>query len=144
MLRGIRRPTALPLAEFQRVTGEKDFPNALKPQVRDDRRDYFCNNAVNYTLRGWHVRLEATWEFAAPAGKKDTERVSFRGGRTRVEVRQGGGGGAVSPGSLCVAERCRGSRGGADRVAELLAWRGGRGAGRAFPGFDSGSLPNQP
>jgi predicted dehydrogenase len=89
VLRGKRWPTTLTLAEFQRVTGEKDFPDALKPQIKDGRLDYFCNNTVSYTLRGLHVRLEATWDFIAPVGKKDTELVVFRGSRARVEVRQG-------------------------------------------------------
>jgi len=89
ILRGKRWPAALTLAEFQRVTGEKEFPLSQHAAVKDGKFDYFCNNSVNYTLRGLHVRLEATWEFAAPPGKKDTEIATFRGSRARVEVRQG-------------------------------------------------------
>ena len=89
VLRGKRWPTTVSLAEFQRVTGEKVFPAALQSAVRDDKLDYFCNDGVDYTLRGLHVRLQATWEFAAPPGKKDTELAVFRGSRARVEVRQG-------------------------------------------------------
>ncbi len=89
VLRGKRWPTALTLAEFQRVTGAKDFPDGLKPALKDGKLDYFCNNRVDYTLRGLHVRLQATWDFAAPPGKKDTEVAVFRGSRSRVEVRQG-------------------------------------------------------
>lgn len=89
VLRGKRWPTTLTAAEFQRVTGAKDFPDGLKPAVKDGKLDYFCNNSVDYTLRGLHVRLEATWDFVAPAGKKDTEVAIFRGSRARVEVRQG-------------------------------------------------------
>jgi predicted dehydrogenase len=89
VLRGTRWPTSLSLAEFQRVTGEKAFPASLQPALKDGKLDYFCNNTVNYTLRGVQVRLQATWEFAAPPGKKDTELAVFRGSRARVEVRQG-------------------------------------------------------
>lgn len=89
VLRGERWPTSLSLAEFQRVTGEKVFPASLQPALKDGRLDCFCNNSVNYTLRGVHVRLQATWDFAAPPGKKDTELAVFRGSRARVETRQG-------------------------------------------------------
>lgn len=89
VLRGRRWPTSLTLAEFQRVTGEKEFPASLRAAARDNRLDYFCNNSVDYQLRGVHVRLQATWDFAAPPGKKDTELAIFRGSRARVEIRQG-------------------------------------------------------
>lgn len=89
VLRGTRWPTSLSLAEFQRVTGEKEFPPSLPSARNNGRLDYFCNNTVDYTLRGVHVRLQTTWEFAAPSGRKDTELAVFRGRRARVEVRQG-------------------------------------------------------
>ena len=89
VLQGKRWPTTLTLAEFQRVTGEKEFPETLKPALKDGKLDYFCNNTVDYTLRGVHVRLQPTWDFVAPPGKKDTDLLVFRGQRARVEVRQG-------------------------------------------------------
>ena len=88
VLRGTRWPTSLTLDEFQRVTGELVFPATLKPSLREDRLDYSCNNSVDYTLRGLHVRLQTTWEYCAPPGRKDTESLVFRGSRARVEVRQ--------------------------------------------------------
>ena len=90
VLGGKRWPTSLSLADFQRVTGEKQFPGPTNhPGLKDGKLAYFCNNRVEYTLRGVHVRLEATWDFAAPAGKQDTELAVFRGSRACVEVRQG-------------------------------------------------------
>lgn len=89
VLRGRRWPTAVTLPEFQRVTGEKEFPAALRGAIKDGRLEYFCNNRVDYTLRGVHIRLEPTWDFVAPAGKKDADLLVFRGQRARVEVRQG-------------------------------------------------------
>lgn len=88
VLRGTHWPTPLTPAEFQRVTGEKEFPAALKPALRNGTLDYFCNNTVDYTLRGIHVRLRTTWDLAAPPGGKDNELAIFRGSRARVEVRQ--------------------------------------------------------
>lgn len=84
VLRGKRWPTPLTRAEVQRVIGESDAESQA-----GNRLDYFCNNSVDYTLRGVHVRLQTRWEFIAPAGKKDTEFAVFRGNRSRVEVRQG-------------------------------------------------------
>ena len=89
VLQGKRWPTTLTLAEFQRVTGEKEFPATLTPALKDGQLDYFCNNTVDYTLGGVHVRLQPTWNFVAPPGKKDTDLLVFRGQRARVEVRQG-------------------------------------------------------
>lgn len=88
VLRATRWPTVLNLAEFQRVTGEKSCPGAMQPAVSTDKLEYFCNNMVEYTLRGLHVRVQATWDLAAPPGKKDTEAVIFQGSRARIEVRQ--------------------------------------------------------
>ena len=89
VLGGARWPTALSRAEFQRVTGEADFPGSLKAAVKDGRLDYYCNNTVHYTLRGIHVRIDILWNFEAPPGGADTELAVFRGSRSRVEVRQG-------------------------------------------------------
>jgi predicted dehydrogenase len=84
-----RWPTALTRAEFERVTGEPDFPEFLRPAVRDGRLDHFGNTRVSYTLRGLHVRLDVRWDYAAPPGAGDSHFAVFRGTRSRVEVRQG-------------------------------------------------------
>lgn len=89
VLRGKRWPTTLTLPEFQKVTGEKEFPAALQTAIKDGRLEYYCNNQVDYRLRGVHIRLEPIWDFVAPPGKKDTDLLVFRGKRSRVEVRQG-------------------------------------------------------
>ncbi len=88
VLRGTRWPTSLTPAEFRRVTGEPEFPEALRSALRDGALDYFCNNTVDYTLRGIHVHLASTWDLAAPPGRKESELAIFRGSRARVEVRQ--------------------------------------------------------
>lgn len=82
-------PTVLTKAEFQRVTGEPDFPEYLKPRVKNDRLEYYCNNTVNYTIRGIHTRLDVIWRYEAEPGEGDTETGMIRGSRSCVEVRQG-------------------------------------------------------
>jgi predicted dehydrogenase len=84
-----RWPTVLTRADFQKVTGEGAFPPFLRPWVREERLDYFCNTRVSYTVRGVHVKLDVLWDFEAPAGGGDTHFAAFRGTRSRVEVCQG-------------------------------------------------------
>jgi hypothetical protein len=86
---GTHWPTTLTLADFQRVTGEKQFPEYLKDAARNGSLDYYCNNSVTYSIRGVFVKLDVKWGFEAAAGVGDTELAVFRGGKSRVEVRQG-------------------------------------------------------
>jgi predicted dehydrogenase len=84
-----RWPTVLTRSDFQRVTGEKEFPATVRAHVKDDRLEYFANTAVSYTLRGTHVRLSVRWDYEAPPGAGDTHVAVVRGSRARIEVRQG-------------------------------------------------------
>ena len=88
VLDGVRWPTVISPAEFQRVTGEKQFPEYLREAVRHDGLHYHCNNSVSYTIRGVHVKLDVKWGFEAPPGTGDTELAIFRGSKSSVEVRQ--------------------------------------------------------
>ncbi len=75
-----RWPLTLSKTQFAQVAGAE----LSAPQL-----DYFCNNAVSYTLRGVHVDLEIVWNWEAPAGTGDVYEASFRGSKSRVEIRQG-------------------------------------------------------
>jgi predicted dehydrogenase len=83
-----RWPTTIPRAEFKRVTGQ-EIPDFLDPRVEDGALEYFCNTLVSYTLRYVHVKLNVIWDWEAPPGSGDTHFASYRGSRSRVEVRQG-------------------------------------------------------
>lgn len=89
VLRGSRWPTVISPADFQKVTGERPFPEYLKDAVKPDGLHYFCNNSVTYTIRGVHTKLDVKWDYEAAPGLGDTELAIFRGERSRVEVRQG-------------------------------------------------------
>jgi predicted dehydrogenase len=91
VLRATRWPTTLTLEQFKRVTGVGEFPDFLRASVTEDSLPYFCNNTVSYTLRGIHVKLDVKWDFEAAPGVKDNSLSVFRGGTSRVEVRQGRG-----------------------------------------------------
>jgi hypothetical protein len=87
VLAGKRWPMVLSLPQFQRVTGEPEFPAYLSSAVQADGLHYFCNNSVLYTLRGVHVKLDVKWGFEAAPGKGDTEVAIYRGTKSGVEVR---------------------------------------------------------
>jgi predicted dehydrogenase len=74
-----RWPITLSAAQFEQVTGVK----------RDGPLDYYCNNAVQYTLRGVPVEMEITWDWEAPPGAGDVYEAAFTGTKARVEIRQG-------------------------------------------------------
>jgi predicted dehydrogenase len=82
-------PTVISQADFQRVTGEPQFPEFLRGHVKDGKFEYYCNNSVHYTVRGVHVKLDILWNWQAPGGTGDTYEAVFRGTKARVEIRQG-------------------------------------------------------
>lgn len=84
-----RWPTVVTKTDFQRVTGETQFPDHLAAHVRGDRLDFYANTLASYTLRGIHIKLKPVWNFEAPAGGGDTHYAVVRGTKARVEVRQG-------------------------------------------------------
>ena len=88
VLGGRRWPLKMTREQFTRVTGSADFPAALAGHVHDRVLDYYCNNSVTYTLRGVHVELEILWNWEAAEGG-DVYEASFRGTKSRVEIRQG-------------------------------------------------------
>lgn len=82
-------PTVISRAGFQQVTGEPEFPPFLAARVKDGSLEYFCNNSVHYTLRSVHVKLDVLWKWEAAEGSGDVYEAAFRGGKARVEIRQG-------------------------------------------------------
>jgi predicted dehydrogenase len=85
--RGSRSATAISRADYQRVTGQGDFPpNAT---VVSGQLLHPCNNTVLYRLRGVWVWLNASWGVEALPGRGDRHFGRFTGTRSIVEVRQG-------------------------------------------------------
>ena len=84
-----RWPTTMSKPEFQRVTGLREYPASLAGLLKGDSLEFFANTEVAYTLRGIRVRLAALWNYEAPEGGGDTHFAVVRGGRSRVEIRQG-------------------------------------------------------
>jgi predicted dehydrogenase len=89
MLDARRWPTMISRAQFTQVTGEPDFPADLAQWVKGGQFEYYCNTYVHYTVRGAHVKLDILWNWEAPAGSGDVYEATFRGTRSRAEIRQG-------------------------------------------------------
>ena len=75
-------------ADFEKVTGDAEFPQFLMKNLKVGQLEYFCNNSVHYTVRGTHVKLDILWSWEAAAGTGDTYDASFRGSKARVEIRR--------------------------------------------------------
>jgi hypothetical protein len=88
MISGRHWPTKISTAQFQQVTGEKQFPASLAANVHDGSFDYFCNNAVHYTIKGTHVQFDILWNLESKEGGDVYEAV-FRGSNANIEIRQG-------------------------------------------------------
>jgi predicted dehydrogenase len=87
-LKSARRwPTVISQSDFERVTGEKEFPASLGAHIKDGKLDYDCNNSVRYAVRGAHVALDIRWNWESETG--DVYEASFRGTKSRIELRQG-------------------------------------------------------
>jgi predicted dehydrogenase len=86
-LTGARRwPTVISKSDFERVTGEKEFPASLASKIKDGKLDYDCNNAVSYTVRGAHVALDIRWNWESETG--DVYEASFQGTKARIDLRK--------------------------------------------------------
>jgi predicted dehydrogenase len=84
---GKRWATPISAAQFRQVTGVAAFPPELAPYVHGERFDYYCNNQVDYRIRGVQVRLRVLWNWESPAGV-DFHHALYRGTNASVEVRQ--------------------------------------------------------
>jgi predicted dehydrogenase len=87
LIGGRRWPTVISKPDFERVTGEPQFPASLAAHIKDGKLNYACNNTVHYTVRGSHVFLDIRWNWESDTG--DVYEASFRGTKSRIELRQG-------------------------------------------------------
>jgi len=80
--------TPVPLALFHESTGLNAYPEALQSSVRDGVLQYACNGEIRYRLHGISVRQTAEWRQREPEGAGDLHRLTIRGSRCHVLVRQ--------------------------------------------------------
>src|SRR5262249_41166525 len=84
-----RWATPVPRALFTRVTGEAEFPPALRDAVAGSELFYAGNAALSFRLGGVAVALDTRWDLTAPAGGGDSQRTVIRGTRAEIRVEQG-------------------------------------------------------
>jgi predicted dehydrogenase len=84
-----RWPTTISAAQWEQVTGEKQFPADFAQWVKGGRFDYYCNHSVRYAIRGVNVALDILWNWEAPKGSGDVYEAAYRGSKSRIEIRQG-------------------------------------------------------
>lgn len=82
-------PMKITKDQFTAVTGLADFPAALAGRVHNGVLDYYCNDSMEYELRGVRIKLDVTWDWEAPPGVSDYYEAAYQGTRARVEIRQG-------------------------------------------------------
>jgi predicted dehydrogenase len=87
VVRGSRSTTAIGKADYQRVTGQAEFPS--EATVVSGQLLHPCNNTVLYRLRGVWVWLNASWGVEALPGRGDRQSGQIRGTRCIIEERQG-------------------------------------------------------
>lgn len=85
-----RWPLVLDAGQVADLTGRPGLPPELAPRAVEGQLYYAGNDAVTFTLRGVHVRLETRWEYESTGG--DTHAAVARGMRATVRVGPGPGG----------------------------------------------------
>jgi predicted dehydrogenase len=81
-------PLYLTQPQFERVTGEKAWPEFLHPVIQNDRLEYYCNNTALFTVRGIYAAIRDRWEYESVGALSDSYLVLYRGSRATVRVRQ--------------------------------------------------------
>jgi predicted dehydrogenase len=88
VLKADHTPLSLTRSQFERVTGEKAWPEFLHQAIKNDQLEYYCNNTALFTIRGVHASIRDRWEFESPGALDDSYLVLYRGSRATVRVRQ--------------------------------------------------------
>jgi type 1 glutamine amidotransferase/predicted dehydrogenase len=83
-----RWSTPMSLAQFSKITGAKDFPEYLKPNlVNDTLLAVYANGQIDFKLKDIHSQVRVIWNYSIPTGG-DTHYSILRGNKTDLEVKQ--------------------------------------------------------
>ena len=83
-----RWATELSPQQFEKVTGLNEFPDYLRPAVKDNTLEVFSNGEINFTVRGVHGKASVIWNYQAPEGAADTHYSIMRGTKANLVIRQ--------------------------------------------------------
>ncbi len=75
-------------AQFEKVTGLKEFPEFLKKDVADGNLKVYANGEMQYKLKDKFVKVTALWDFEAPEGAGDSHYCVMRGKLCNVLIQQ--------------------------------------------------------
>ena len=75
-------------AQFEKVTGMKEFPEFLKKDVADGQLKVYANGEMKYKLKGKTMKVTALWDFEAPEGAGDSHYCLMRGKLCNVLIKQ--------------------------------------------------------
>ncbi len=90
MLDARRWPTMVTRKQFERITGEPEFPDYLSGQLDDEGvLPYYCNGEIDYFLNSHLVRVKVIWDYEAKPGGGDSQFTIIRGSGANLVVRQG-------------------------------------------------------
>ena len=84
-----RWSTEMTLEQFEKVTGQSEFPEFLEKDIEDDVLQVYSNGEMNFTLRGVHAKVSVSWGYQAPPGAGDTHYSIMRGSKSNLVIRQG-------------------------------------------------------
>jgi predicted dehydrogenase len=83
-----RWATPVSRESFTRITGATQFPDVVRPDVRDDTLQLYCNGRIEYRLKGLPVAVNVVWNLEQPPGAGDTHLTVARGTKADLIVRQ--------------------------------------------------------
>lgn len=83
-------PTPITAADYEKSTGQREWPAYLKKSVDGDNvLQCKANGEFTYTLRGVHAKIAVEWRFMPPEGGGDTHYSLMRGSNAELVIRQG-------------------------------------------------------
>jgi len=81
--------TDLTLAQFEKVTSLKEFPESLKKDVENNKLKVYSNGEFVYKLKDKVAKVSVTWNFEASEGAGDSHNSTMRGKLCNVVIKQG-------------------------------------------------------
>ena len=88
VLNARRWPTPITREQFKKVTGDENFPEFLKNDVKDGVLQVYANGEFTYRLRDIFAKVTVSWDFEAAAGG-DTHFSVVRGTKANLVIKQG-------------------------------------------------------
>ena len=75
-------------AQFEKVTGMKEYPEFLKKDVADGKLKVYANGEMQYKLKDKVFNVTTLWDFEAPEGAGDSHYCLMRGKLSNVLIKQ--------------------------------------------------------